>query len=228
MSMDFTASRFDPAERMYSWVFPKEWMHRGEWDDNDVFTENPEYRPDLNLNLSNGNMIDVLGALGYHVDERDGTFDAPIDEFIARATAWLRNAIGKQSAEEPDRVERSARGGELDLTLLKPRKYEEFKAAELANEDVLATVRRVWDRLEKSNSVLPGQTWDTFRDKWIEKRAKTALDRWEADEKAKHQSFGPTIVHVGKAAGYYNERINRMVRIAREGKAMGATHVTAA
>jgi hypothetical protein len=227
MSMDFHASRFDPEKRMYEWVFPHEWMHHGDYDDDDNFTPNHAYREDLNLNLSNGNMRDVFGTLGFAFD--DGFIVVPIDEFIGRATAWLKQQIGKLSAEEPDRVERGGDkpSAQIDLTFLKRRKYDEFRK-EAEADPRIDIVRRTWDRLVEQNRTLPDQTWETFRDKWLDGQARIKLQYWENEERAKHeQPMGGTIIYVGKPAGYYNEKIQKMVLIAREGKQMGATHVTA-
>jgi len=60
---------------------------------------NPDYKPELDLTLSNANMRQVMDELGYPTDLEDAS-PFPIDEFIAKTTQWLQKAIGKQSPEE--------------------------------------------------------------------------------------------------------------------------------
>ena len=65
---------------------------------------NPDYKPELDLTLSNANMRQVFDELGYPTDLEDVP-PFPIDEFIARTTQWLQKAIGKPSPEQkPDIV----------------------------------------------------------------------------------------------------------------------------
>ena len=60
---------------------------------------NPDYKPELDLTLSNANMRQVFDELGYPTDLEDVP-PFPIDEFIAKTTQWLQKAIGKPSPEE--------------------------------------------------------------------------------------------------------------------------------
>ena len=106
--------------------------------------DNPDYKPELDLTLSNANMRQVMDELGYPTDLEDSP-PFPIDEFIARTTQWLQKNLGKPSKEEPTQVDKTP--------------------------------------------------------------------------------DGPTIYSGGKSEGYYNRIIKRMNEIARDGKAMGATHV---
>jgi hypothetical protein len=65
---------------------------------------NPDYKPELDLTLSNANMRQVMDELGYPTDLED-VAPFPIDEFIAKTTQWLQKAIGKPSPEQkPDIV----------------------------------------------------------------------------------------------------------------------------
>ena len=69
-------------------------------------TPNPDYKPELDLNLANANMRQVFDELGYPTDLEDQS-PFPIDEFIGRTTQWLQKAIDKPSPEEPTRVDKS-------------------------------------------------------------------------------------------------------------------------
>jgi hypothetical protein len=83
--------------------------------------ENPDYKPELDLNLANANMREVFATLGYPTDlEEQKPF--PIDEFIGRTTQWLQKNIGKRSAEEPTTVDKSG-GGATMISGGKPEGY---------------------------------------------------------------------------------------------------------
>jgi len=146
---------------IWSSVFPREWtayldyeeMQRQGKTDIDYYhadeeiPKNPNFRDDLDLNLSNSNMVHILGdVLGFQGDSSDG-FLIPINEFIARATQWLQQSVGKLSAEVPTDVSKGAQGA--------------------------------------------------------------------------------TMVDMGRQEGYENKIIIHAVKIAREGKQMGATHIGA-
>ena len=90
MSMTFRMFRI--SEEAWIEVFPDELACELGWIDGEP-VPNPAYRPELDVNLSNVNAVDVLGTLGYFVDE--GTFEAPVGEFIERARRYLRSRIGK-------------------------------------------------------------------------------------------------------------------------------------
>jgi len=103
---------------------------------------NPDYRPELEINLSNCNMCMVLrDTLGLNGDSSEGFF-VEIDVFINLATNWLKRNFGKQSAE----VESTQDG---------------------------------------------------------------------------------RVVECGRREGYENQAIHRMVKVAREGRERGATHISA-
>ena len=61
--------------------------------------ENPDYKEELDLSLSNASMREVFHELGYPTDLEDRA-PFPIDEFIGRTTQWLQKAIGKPSPEQ--------------------------------------------------------------------------------------------------------------------------------
>ena len=91
-------------------------------------------------------MVHILSdVLGFQGDSGDG-FLIPINEFIARATQWLQQSVGRRSAEVPTNI---------------------------TKDD------------------------------------------------------GPTMVDMGRREGYDNEAIIQAVKIAREGKQLGATHMSA-
>ena len=73
---------------------------------------NPDYKPDLDLTLSNSNMREVMAKLGYPTDlEERGPF--PIDEFIAKTTQWLQKAIGKPSPGQEPQVQKTQHGATM-------------------------------------------------------------------------------------------------------------------
>lgn len=51
------------------------------WDEEEP-VRNPQYRPEFDINLANGNAIGLIEALGYEIEEC--FFSAPIDEAIER------------------------------------------------------------------------------------------------------------------------------------------------
>ena len=128
--------------------------------------KNPKYDPDYMLNLSTVMMIKVMkDTLGFSGDSSEG-FLIPIDEFIARASQWLRQNFNKPSAEIP--------------TQEIPRKNE------------------------------VGFAFDT----------ELGTERIQTNKR------GPRMVMGGRREGYFNDVIFKMVKLAKEGKQMGATHIS--
>jgi hypothetical protein len=82
---------------------------------------NPDYKPELDLTLSNASMRQVFATLGYPTDLEDQS-PFPIDEFIGRTTQWLQKAIGKQSPEEPTTIDDNP-GGPTMISGGKPEGY---------------------------------------------------------------------------------------------------------
>lgn len=115
-SMSFTPYRYDKEKDYWTWVFPDEWTayydpeHEKELDDaRDYMTEprkNPKYRGDMDLNLSNRNMIYIMRELGYDAD-MEGSRNIPIDDFIKRATKWINTH--EESAAVPTTVSQKER-----------------------------------------------------------------------------------------------------------------------
>lgn len=73
---------------------------------------NPDYKPELDLTLSNASMRQVFQTLGYPTDLEDRS-PFPIDEFIARTTQWLQKAIGKPSPEEKPEIVKQRYGATM-------------------------------------------------------------------------------------------------------------------
>lgn len=96
-------SVFDGAETSY-YDLPPGWS----WSSLEEPPLNPDFRADLVMNLSNENMRRVVEAMGYELDE-DGLV-APISEFCARGTQWLRQHLDKPSESVADVVGRGTRG----------------------------------------------------------------------------------------------------------------------
>ncbi len=82
---------------------------------------NPDYKPELDLTLSNANMRQVMDELGYPTDLEDAA-PFPIDEFIAKTTQWLQKAIGKPSPEEKPTIDQNP-GGVAMISGGKPEGY---------------------------------------------------------------------------------------------------------
>lgn len=138
----------------------KTWM---DYDDLDGPPKNPNYDPNYELNLSNVMMTKIMNdVLGFSGDSSDG-FHIPIDEFLARATAWLRQNLDKPSEEIPTEFHKREVGFAFDADL--------------------------------------------------------GVDRI--------QPKGPRMISGGRPEGYVNDVIMKMVKLAREGKKLGATHVSA-
>ena len=146
---------------IWSSVFPREWTADLDYAEiekqgktfidyyhaDEEPPRNPHVRDDLDFNRSNANMVHILSdVLGFQGDSGDG-FLIPINEFIARATQWLQQSVGRRSAEVPTNI---------------------------TKDD------------------------------------------------------GPTMVDMGRREGYDNEAIIQAVKIAREGKQLCATHMSAA
>ena len=77
--------------------------------DDEEAVRNPNYKPELDLTLSNANMREVFAELGYPTDLEDRP-PLPIDEFIGVSTQWLKKNIGKPSPEEPTTIDKNPAG----------------------------------------------------------------------------------------------------------------------
>lgn len=80
--------------------------------DDDESALNPNYKPELDLTLSNASMREVFHELGYPTDLEDRA-PFPVDEFIARTTQWLQKNIGKLSPEQPTQVAKTPHGATM-------------------------------------------------------------------------------------------------------------------
>lgn len=74
---------------------------------------NPDYRADLDFNLSNRNMRLVLSALGIAMSD-DGAL-VNIDEFQAAATRWMTKNAGVPSSEIPTTTSSNGRWMEFGI-----------------------------------------------------------------------------------------------------------------
>ena len=108
MSMNLSILKHIPDEG-WKTVFPYEWLieHRlpenydwvnGNLDD----YRNPDYRPDLELNLSNANFVYLMRDVLCFEGNAYGGFEVDINVFITVAQKWLRNNLGKPSKEVPE------------------------------------------------------------------------------------------------------------------------------
>jgi len=80
--------------------------------DDEEAVRNPDYKPELDLTLSNASMREVFAELGYPTDLEDRA-PFPIDEFIARTTQWLQKAIGKPSPEQKPEIVKRPHGATM-------------------------------------------------------------------------------------------------------------------
>lgn len=118
-SMDFNAGKLDKdrlegyPEGVWSGVLGKELYYdfsKPPWNDpkygggpnQDEPPFNPRYAPEENMNVSNHSADLIAQELGFS----DADFHMEINEFLAYATQWLRQHIGKQTREEPVEVDR--------------------------------------------------------------------------------------------------------------------------
>jgi hypothetical protein len=114
-SMEFSAGHKDKKDGYWSSDtdpgsrFAPEFYTSDKYDDGSIPPPlNPNFDPDLNLTLANANMYEVMSELGYDTED-----NIPIDEFIGKTTHWLKQHIGKLSAEEPSTVEKGSQGATL-------------------------------------------------------------------------------------------------------------------
>ena len=110
-SMSFSARKFDKEKGYYYPVTGDQPryepdFYQTDWPYDKAPTPNPDYNPEEDLSLSNANMREVMDALGYDAED-----NIPIDEFIGKATQFLKKSIGKLSPAEPDQVDQKAGGG---------------------------------------------------------------------------------------------------------------------
>ena len=117
-SMNFSPSSEKPHKEygtIWSSVFPNEWTdeldrenvdwdryHGGDYEYEPP--QNPEFRPDLDLNLSNANMAYIMrDVLGF--DSEEHGFHVSIDNFLTKAQIWLQKNMGQTTPELPSQEE---------------------------------------------------------------------------------------------------------------------------
>ena len=110
-SMSFSARKFDKEKKLYYPVTGDQNkyepdFYKRDWPYDKTPKQNPDYDPEEDLSLSNSNMREVMDALGYDADDT-----IPVDEFIGKATQFLKQSIGKQSPAQPDQIDRRQGGG---------------------------------------------------------------------------------------------------------------------
>jgi hypothetical protein len=110
-SMSFSARKQDPKTKAFMPVTGDQPryepdFYKPDWPYDKDPKPNPDYNPEEDLSLSNANMREVMDTLGYDAED-----SIPIDEFIGRATQFLKKSIGKLSPEQPDQVDQRDGGG---------------------------------------------------------------------------------------------------------------------
>jgi|TARA_B100000073_G_scaffold347776_1_gene363306 hypothetical protein len=119
-SMSFSAGHKDPKSGYWDSltysgdVYAPEFYKNTEkyMNTDEPAPENPDYKPELDLTLSNASMREVFRELGYPTDLEDRA-PFPIDEFIARTTQWLQKAIGKPSPEQKPEIAKGQYGATM-------------------------------------------------------------------------------------------------------------------
>ena len=119
-SMSFSAGVKDPKNGYWKSVVDSGDVYTADFykdpdkymGDDEEAVRNPNYKPELDLTLSNASMRQVFQTLGYPTDLEDRS-PFPIDEFIARTTQWLQKAIGKPSPEEKPEIVKQRYGATM-------------------------------------------------------------------------------------------------------------------
>lgn len=101
-------------------VFPQEWLveyfipNGYDWEaENLEDYRNPDYHPNLELNLSNRNFVYIMrDVLGFHGNSYGG-FEVDIDQFINISQKWLRDHLGKPSPAIPNEESLGDQGARL-------------------------------------------------------------------------------------------------------------------
>ena len=202
------------GEELFDIAFPEEWtrelnndyMSPTFQDDEDI--PNPNYKPELNLDMSQRNAQIVMSALG--LSPSDEGFNMPIDQFINLARHWLKTHINKPSTGFGNT--QNATDDELMIQA----------ETEVAKVDTTFLKRKIENQVEKS---FPDKSRDekqkiiTFR---LGNEKKKMIDNLFTKKKeergVKHYDFG-------LRDGYINEKILQMVMIAEKGKEVGAVEV---
>ncbi len=109
--MSFSARKQNPKTKAYEPVTGDQPryepdFYKTDWPYDKDPKPNPDYNPEEDLSLSNANMREVMDTLGYDAEDT-----IPIDEFIGRATQYLKKSIGKPSPAQPDQVDQRDGGG---------------------------------------------------------------------------------------------------------------------
>jgi hypothetical protein len=213
-------------------VFPDEWTNEYDanhpdykkimyGDSDEELPTNPNYNPELDMNLSNANMRDLMSALGFSSTE-DG-YHIPIDQFINIAQHWLKQHIGKQAGgkdtiEEP----REVGGKNINYDFLWKQVYDKELKRIL---DSNSTHSRMYDRAaEKGSKIIAGKSKEEFLQTIAKRSADAAV---EAEKYKNEKPTGARMVHIGRPEGYLNKSIMRALKIAKEGKQHGATFISA-
>jgi len=207
-----------PDGPLWDWVFPREWLKPSL---NDPYSDqdeeeipNPEYRNDLDLNITNRNAKIVMDALGFQFE--NGQYPViPIDKFINIARRWLQTHIDKPSSG----LDHTTNETDDELMI----------QAQTQIEHADTFIRKmVSKQLEKDFPRQGGWTDDDWRrhenilNDLVYKLKQKMIDSLFRKKK---EERGARIFDFGLSPGYINQKILKMVKIAEEGKKMGATVV---
>lgn len=219
-------------------VFPKEWTDQnlgwrdlGDGDEEEI--ENPEYRPDLDMNLSNDNMGDLMDSLGFDNDG-DSSYNIPIDQFIQAAQRWLKQHLDKPAGgRDSFEHEREISGQNINYDFIRKKLAKEKTEQLLADPEFQREVDALMRMVARPNV---DQRWkDMYPDR--ETAVQVKLKRWVDShvESEIHQlrlknekPVGPRMIQGGREDGYLNKKIMKALKIAQEGKSRGAEYISAA
>lgn len=239
-SMDFSpvkkANHPDHGE-YWSWALPKEWTDEYLSADysRDEFPSNPNYRPDLALNMSNRNARIVMDALGVPGDGEG--YHMEINQFINLCVSWLRQHLNKPS-KGFDTIfqQRTTNTSIVNFDFLARQKENSLRK----DASFIERMTDVYNRFSNGhpNIVSPEgkarvgagfvKKYPTFND-FLDVRIKNAVDDFINQKKyevEQTQRTGPKMIEGGLDDGYINKQVKRMLDISREGIKHGATHIS--
>lgn len=219
-------------------VFPREWTESNlGWRDlpngGEEPIDNPKYRPDMDMNLSNDNMGDMMDSLGFNNDG-DSSYNIPIDQFIQACQRWLKQHLDKPTGgRDSFEHERETTGGNINYEFIL-KKLIKDKTAELLADPELRKEAEALVRVAskaKDGNFFKGKYVDvesTMQE--LASRRATGQAEFEVQQlQAKNTQFkGPRMIQGGREEGYLNKKIMKALKIAQEGKSRGAEYISAA
>lgn len=234
----------DGVHKVIDSVLPKEWTQENlgwanngkaesDFDYEEWPIDNPQYRPDMDMNLSNANMDDLMNSLGFDNDG-DSSYNIPIDQFIQACQRWLKTHIGKQvGGRDSKEEERAMSGDNINYEFLLKKKIKDKTEELLRSPDIRQEAESL---VRVAAKAAPGNPYkDLYPDvettiNVLATRRATAYAEYEIGlmkEKNK-KPIGPRMIQGGREDGYLNKKVMQALKIAQEGKQRGAELISAA